>query len=139
MSTLSVALTISLLWSPATASWNPSPRPDFWSTPAKTTVKNDELIVRLEEVIPRLMKEGYVPGLSIAVIRNGKLAWNYGFGVKNAETKEPVTEDTVFEAASLSKPVFAYAVLKLVDSGQLDLDTPLVKYLNRPSSRTTTG
>ena len=78
------------------------------------------------------MKDGYVPGLSIAVIRNGKLAWNHGFGVKNAETKEPVTEDIVFEAASLSKPVFAYAVLKLVDSGKLELDTPLVKYLNRP-------
>jgi len=132
MSTLSVALTISLLWSPATASWNSSAKPDFWSKPAKTTVKKDELIARLENVIPRLMKDGDVPGLSIAVIRNGKLAWNHAFGVKNAETKEPVTEDTVFEAASLSKPVFAYAVLKLVDSGKLDLDTPLVKYLNKP-------
>jgi CubicO group peptidase (beta-lactamase class C family) len=50
----------------------------------------------------------------------------------NAKTKEPVTGDAVFEAASLSKPIFAYAVLKLVDSGKLDLDRPLVKYLNRP-------
>src|SRR5439155_26425975 len=107
MSTLSVALTISLLWSPPTASCDSLPRLVFWSKPAKTTVRKDELIARLESVLPRLMKDGYVPGLSIAVIRNGKLAWIHGFGVKNAETKEPVTEDTVFEAASLSKPVFA--------------------------------
>jgi len=45
------------------------------------------------------------------------------FGLANAETKAPVTDDSVFEAASLSKPVFAYAVLSLVDAGQIDLDT----------------
>jgi CubicO group peptidase (beta-lactamase class C family) len=47
------------------------------------------------------------------------------FGVKHAESGEPVTEHTVFEAASLSKPMFAYAVLRLVDRGEWDLDAPL--------------
>ena len=86
-------------------------------------------ITRLEQIIPHLMSEGDIPGLSIALIRNANVAWSHGFGVKNSETKDPVDDDTVFEAASLSKPVFAYAVLKLVDSGKLSLDTPLTKYL----------
>lgn len=87
------------------------------------------LTARLERIIPRLMEEGDVTGLSIVLIRDARVVWHKGFGVKNAETKEPVRDDTVFEAASLSKPVFAYAVLKLVDGGMLELDKPLSAYL----------
>lgn len=95
----------------------------------KTKVKKEELASRLEKLIPQLMKEGDVPGLSVLVIRDRRVFWQGEFGVANADTKQPVTNNTIFEAASLSKPVFAYAILKLVDSGKLDLDTPLVKYL----------
>jgi CubicO group peptidase (beta-lactamase class C family) len=52
--------------------------------------------------------------------------------VKSAAAKEPVTDETVFEAASLSKPAFAYAALKLCDEGRLGLDTPLSEYLPDP-------
>jgi CubicO group peptidase (beta-lactamase class C family) len=83
----------------------------------------------LEREIPRLMAEADIPGLSVAIIRNGNIAWLHNFGLKNAETKLPVDDQTIFEAASLSKPVFAYAVLQLVDSGKLDLDKPLTEYL----------
>jgi CubicO group peptidase (beta-lactamase class C family) len=75
------------------------------------------------------MTEADIPGLSIAVIRDSKVIWTSGFGVTSSDTKARVNDDTVFEAASLTKPVFAYAVLKLVDDGKLALDTPLVKYL----------
>jgi CubicO group peptidase (beta-lactamase class C family) len=88
-----------------------------------------EIIARLETDIPQLLEKANVPGMSIALIRNGDLVWTGAFGVSNANTKKPVTSGTVFEAASLSKPVFAYAVLKLVDEGKLNLDTPLNKYL----------
>ena len=90
---------------------------------------NNAAVSRLEQTIPHLMTEADIPGLSIAVIRDSKVMWTRGFGVSNAETKARVNDNTVFEAASLTKPVFAYAVLKLVDNGKLDLDTPLVKYL----------
>ena len=83
----------------------------------------------LTKLIPRLMKDGDVPGLSLAVVRDGTIAWHAGFGVKNAETGGAVADDTIFEAASLSKPVFAYLVLKLVDAGKLDLDAPVSRYL----------
>jgi len=54
-------------------------------------------IVRLENDIPELMKKGGVPGLALAVIRRGKTPWVQGFGVKDAKTGQPVTEETVFE------------------------------------------
>jgi CubicO group peptidase (beta-lactamase class C family) len=94
--------------------------------------RGDATIVRLEKDIPELMRKGGVPGLAIAVIRGGKTSWVRGFGVKDTKTGQPVTEDTVFEAASLSKPVFAYGVLKLVEQGKLGLDVPLTAYLPKP-------
>ncbi|QOY90961.1 serine hydrolase domain-containing protein [Paludibaculum fermentans] len=90
------------------------------------------MISRLKSEAPGLMQQGGVPGLSIALIRGGKTVWLHGFGVKDKKTGAPVRTNTVFEAASLSKPVFAYGVLKLVDQGKLDLDTPLSSYLAKP-------
>ena len=74
------------------------------------------------------MEEAKVPGLSIAIIKDAKLDWRRGFGVKDAASRKPVDDDTVFEAASMSKPVFAYAVMKLCERGVMDLDTPLTRY-----------
>ena len=101
----------------------------FAQKPVPRATLNNAGVARLEQTIPHLMSEADIPGLSIAVIRDSKVIWTRGFGLTNSETKAPVNDNTVFEAASLTKPVFAYAVLKLVDSGKLDLDTPLVKYL----------
>jgi CubicO group peptidase (beta-lactamase class C family) len=89
-------------------------------------------IPQLERDVPELMKKGGVPGLAIAVIRDVKTTWVHGFGIKEAKTDQPVTVETVFEAASLSKPVFAYGVLKLVEQGKLGLDVPLTAYLPKP-------
>src|SRR5579863_6059040 len=89
-------------------------------------------VSRLEHDVPGLIKQGGMPGMSIAVIRGGKTTWVHGFGVKNEKSGEPVTAGTVFEAASLSKPVFAYGVLKLVEEGKLALDVPLTTYLPKP-------
>src|SRR5499426_3611769 len=102
-------------------------KPDL--TQLRTKEKKEQLIAKLEQGVPQLMKDGDVPGLSIALLRDAELVWRHGFGVKNTKTNEPVADDTVFEAASLSKPVFAYAVLKLLDAGKFDLDKPLNQYL----------
>ena len=79
--------------------------------------------------LPNLMEWAGVPGIQIGVVEQGRLSWKGEFGLKNAETKEPVTAQTIFPAASLSKPVFAYAVLKLYDEGLIDLNRPLIDYL----------
>jgi CubicO group peptidase (beta-lactamase class C family) len=96
------------------------------------STKAAAIVKRLEHDIPALLKKGDVPGISIAYVSNGHVAWHRAFGVANAKTKVPVTDNSVFEAASLSKPVVAYAVMKLVDQGKLDLDEPLIQYLPAP-------
>jgi CubicO group peptidase (beta-lactamase class C family) len=100
--------------------------------PSAAALKLDTSVGKLGEdlrgFIPELMRHHGVPGLSIAVIRDAKVVWSQGFGIKSVVSKEPVTVSTPFEAASFSKAAFAYATLKLVDKGKLDLDTPLWQY-----------
>jgi CubicO group peptidase (beta-lactamase class C family) len=81
-------------------------------------VTQDTKPMRLED----RMKHFNVPGAGIAVIENGKVAWARGYGVRDVETKTLVNADTVFQAASISKPVSAMAALKFVEMGKLDLD-----------------
>ena len=79
--------------------------------------------------LEQLLKDGRVPGLSFAIIRDGKIVETKALGARDTSTSIPVDENTIFEAASLSKPVFAYAVLQLVDAGVLSLDAPLSMYV----------
>jgi CubicO group peptidase (beta-lactamase class C family) len=83
---------------------------------------------QLERLVPELMSQSAVPGASIAVIKNATVVWHRGFGVRDASSHAPVDDDTVFEAASVSKTVFAYAIMQLVDRGTLSLDRPLTDY-----------
>ncbi len=85
-----------------------------------------------EAAITDLMARAEIPGLSIALVAGGEVVWDAALGSANAETGAPVTPETVFEAASLTKPVVAYAVLKLVERGELDLDAPLWEMLPYP-------
>lgn len=125
MKPTAVVLLIALLLTPAAAAQEDRRPPP----PLLKKAAPAELAARLERSLPRLLAAADVPGLSIALVRGGRLVWHKGFGVRDAATKEPVGDETVFEAASLTKPVFAYAVLKLVDAGRLDLDAPLTTYL----------
>ena len=80
------------------------------------------------EELSRIMQAFAVPGVGIAVVEDGEVAWSRPFGVTHALTRKPVDARTIFEDASLSKPVFAYLVLQLLDQGLIDLDRPLVEY-----------
>lgn len=70
-----------------------------------------------------------VPGVSVAVIHNGKLDWARGWGVRNANTCAPVTPQTDFQAASISKMITALTALRLVQQGKLSLDKDINSYL----------
>ncbi|MEH6663216.1 MAG: serine hydrolase domain-containing protein [Brevundimonas sp.] len=86
----------------------------------------------LEAFIRQEMAATGVPGLSLAIIRDGEIVYHGAFGVREAGTGDPVTTDTLFEAASLSKPVFAYFVMLQAEQGLLDLDRPLHQYWPHP-------
>jgi CubicO group peptidase (beta-lactamase class C family) len=73
--------------------------------------------------------EGAIGGLAVAVVKHGALSQGF-CGYADRDERAPVTEKTVFGAASLSKPVFAYLVLKLVDQGVLSLDVPLAELVD---------
>ena len=88
----------------------------------------EDSIADIEKRIPQLLSELHVPGFSIAIIKDARIAWTKAFGVKDAASNTPVDNATVFPAQSMSKPVFAYAVMKLCERGVLNLDTPLTKY-----------
>ena len=86
-------------------------------------------IDHLERSLPALMQQHAVPGVSMAVIQRRQLVWSRGFGLRCADSMEGVDPDSIMEACSMSKPFFAYVVLKLVEQKLFDLDQPLVEYL----------
>jgi CubicO group peptidase (beta-lactamase class C family) len=79
--------------------------------------------------LPELMEIAGVPGVGMALVRDGVTAWSHYVGVMDASTKQAVGPETLWPAASLSKPAFAFAALRLVDEGRLDLDRPLRSYV----------
>lgn len=70
-----------------------------------------------------------VPGISLAVIKNFEVSWSQGYGVTQNQEKIPVTAHTLFQAASISKPVTAVMTLRMVQEGLLDLDRDINHYL----------
>lgn len=95
-----------------------------------TTVSGDKVtILDLEHHIRQAMDSIGFPGLSIAIINEAEVVYHKTFGVSNIESKEPVSTQTIFEAASLSKPLFAYFTMKMVEQGKLALDKPIYPYL----------
>jgi CubicO group peptidase (beta-lactamase class C family) len=89
--------------------------------------------VALLRNLPRLLELSSVPGLALGVVE-GNRVWSRGFGMAVEDPAEPASTETVFEGASLGKPLFAYAVLRLVDARRFDLDKPLYQYLPLPDA-----
>lgn len=79
----------------------------------------------------KAMTAAHANGMALAVIDHGRVVYVQAYGIRNAK-REPLTTDTVMYGASLTKTVFAYTVMQLVDQGRLKLDTPLKDDLDRP-------
>jgi len=85
----------------------------------------------LDDRIRSQMEALRVPGCALALIENRRLADVRVHGLANRETAEAVTEETLFSLQSISKPFAAWAVMKLVEAGRVDLDAPVGRYLRR--------
>ena len=85
----------------------------------------------MDAEVGTVMTRTHAKGLAIAVIDHGKVGYVQAYGIRNAEG-DPLHTDTVMYGASLTKTVFAYTVMQLVDQGKLNLDTPLKDDLDKP-------
>lgn len=85
-----------------------------------------------EATMLQLAEREGVSGFSIAIINDNAVVYERAFGVANIETGEPVTTQTLFEFASMSKPVFGALVVDLAEEGVIDLDRPLAEYYPHP-------
>jgi len=85
-----------------------------------------------DKIVSDLMRKYAIPGGAVAVVRDGKLIYARGFGYADVENKTPVQPDALFRIASVSKPITAVAIMKLVEEGKLTLDArvaPLIAHL----------
>lgn len=100
--------------------------------PSVPSVRAQDAFARVEAIsafIPGVLKQYNVPGVSVAVFRNFEIEWARGFGQANVDARTPVDSLTLFQAASISKPVAALAAMRLVREGRLDLDRNVNDYL----------
>lgn len=89
----------------------------------------EEKAAKLQAAVDQLMKLNQISGLSVAVAHNGQVVWCREAGKADLENDVPVKRATKFRLASVSKPVTAVAVLRLVEKGKIDLDAPVQKYV----------
>ncbi len=85
----------------------------------------------IDAEVGKIMTRTHAKGMAVAVIDHGKVGYVHAYGIRNAKG-DPLTTDTVMYGASLTKTVFAYTVMQLVDQGKLNLDTPIKDDLDKP-------
>lgn len=98
---------------------------------AERTSATDSLRSHLDERVPELLERYDVPGACIAVVEDGEPVWTEAYGEADREAGRPMTADTVFRVASITKSVTAWAVLTLVEAGEVGLDDPIEEYVTR--------
>ena len=91
----------------------------------------EQFVSELDQKIPQLLNDFIVPGTAIAIIENGEIILQKGYGYSNIDKGIKVTNTTGFNIGSISKTVAAWGVIKLVQEGKIELDAPAEKYLTR--------
>jgi CubicO group peptidase (beta-lactamase class C family) len=85
--------------------------------------------VRVDALVKEVMASEHIPGLALAVVRDGKMLKEAGYGLADIESKAPVTPDTIFRIASVSKQFVATAIMMLVEEGKLGVEDPISRCL----------
>jgi CubicO group peptidase (beta-lactamase class C family) len=89
----------------------------------------DAAIARFEATIAGMLAAGRLVGLSVGIVREGRLAYTGEFGVRSLATREPIAKESLFHLASVSKPFVATALAQLAERGEIALDDPVVAHL----------
>lgn len=89
------------------------------------------LLQTLDARIPAWLARYKTPGAVLALVHGGEVVWVYAYGWADRENQQPMTPNTVFGVASISKPVTAWGLMKLVEAGQVGLDDPVTRYVTR--------
>ena len=98
--------------------------------PARAEPGENRYIERLEPFIQKTMQEAKVPGLAVGIVEAGRPVYVRGFGVMDArDPARPVTAETLFHMASVTKPFVATSVMQLAEQGRVELDAPMTRYL----------
>lgn len=84
---------------------------------------------QVDDFIHSEMKKQHIPGVALAVIKDGKIIKAKGYGLANVETNTPVTNETVFKIGSISKSIIAMGIMLLVEEGKISLDDRVSRYL----------
>jgi CubicO group peptidase (beta-lactamase class C family) len=100
-----------------------APASSFAQATLAASPSADPLIAALDEKAPLLLAQHHVPSIAVAYIRDGRVAWTRVYGEQSQGV--PATEATLYNVASLAKPVFAETILRLAAAGRLSLDEPL--------------
>ena len=91
----------------------------------------EEFTSRIDRCIAKLMDDHGIPGVGVALVREGELVWSAAYGYADLESGRPMTVDTVNRAESISKSVTAWGVMRLVEEGRLGLDDPIFDHVDR--------
>lgn len=89
-------------------------------------------VEQVDATLESLARESHVNGFSVAIVNENAIVYERAFGMSNVETQTPVTTETLFEFASMSKPAFGALVVDLASEGVIDLDRPLAEYYPHP-------
>jgi len=95
----------------------------------KEHIPETSFLVYLDQRIPKLMEVYDIPGVSIAIIKEGQIIWTQAYGYADLDTGRMMTPDTYLRVQSISKSVTAWGVMKLVEQGKINLDHPVQQYL----------
>lgn len=93
----------------------------YWGV-APRQAETSKIAKSLDKFAAALIEEDAIPGMAIAVVKDGKVVHMQGYGFANASTRRPMTPDTPMNIASISKPILGIVLLQLRDRGLLDLD-----------------
>jgi CubicO group peptidase (beta-lactamase class C family) len=95
----------------------------------ETILSSDDFVEKLERFVVEAMLQGYVPGLSLAVVKDDHVIYARGFGAKRLKDNSPATPDTLYGIGSCTKSFTAMAIMQLVQQGKLNLKDPVKKHL----------